>query len=177
MKKFYRVSNIETNQGLWYNYDGEFTGLIHNEFSFCKNSTLPMPFDKEICGWLSATDELETLYFWFTKEDIIRLQKHGYYIHEYETDEYKEHQNHWVIKQESGRIVRRIELHAPELRVYAVNCEPFEMNVNIKGWSDEEFIKEAEEQGTVYTLKGFQEEFNNTQDISTTTHYIRFIYV
>ena len=31
MKRFYRVSNVETQQGLWYNFNGEFTGLIHNE--------------------------------------------------------------------------------------------------------------------------------------------------
>lgn len=37
-KLFYRVCNHETEQGLWYSFNGNFTGLIHNEFNFCKNN-------------------------------------------------------------------------------------------------------------------------------------------
>ena len=72
-KIFYRVSNTETNQGLWYDMEGNFTGLIHTKFNFCLNHELPMPYDKEIVGWLSTTDELDALLHWFTKEDIIEL--------------------------------------------------------------------------------------------------------
>jgi hypothetical protein len=41
-KTFYRVCNNDSLQGLWYNYDGTFTGLIHNEFNFCVNNELKM---------------------------------------------------------------------------------------------------------------------------------------
>jgi hypothetical protein len=34
-----------------------------------------MDFDVELVGWLSATDNLEELFNWFTKEDIVELQK------------------------------------------------------------------------------------------------------
>ncbi len=107
MKTFYRVSNIDTNQGLWYAFDGSFTGLIHNQFNFCKNNELQMPFDEELVGYLSATDSLETLWNWFTKEDIQELQKHGYYIHEYETDDYKFYDKfqHWVISQKNSKLI------------------------------------------------------------------------
>ena len=44
-KLFYRVANKETNQGLWYDQKGNFTGLIHGRFDFCENTNLPMPFD------------------------------------------------------------------------------------------------------------------------------------
>jgi hypothetical protein len=33
-----------------------------------------MDFDVELVGWLSATDNLEELFNWFTKEDIVELQ-------------------------------------------------------------------------------------------------------
>lgn len=59
--KFYRVCHKETLQGLWYDYKGQFTGLIHNDFNFCANKDLEMDFDPEIVGWLSATDTLENL--------------------------------------------------------------------------------------------------------------------
>jgi hypothetical protein len=49
-KTFYRVANVTTNQGLWYNIDGEFTGLIHKKYSFCRSNVLPMPFDENLNG-------------------------------------------------------------------------------------------------------------------------------
>lgn len=73
MSKYYRVCNINTLQGLWYNYNGEFIGLIHNTFDFCENSSLEMEFDETLVGWLSATDSLESLWKWFPQEDIKEL--------------------------------------------------------------------------------------------------------
>lgn len=112
MKKFYRVCNPDTQQGLWYQFNGEFTGLIHNEFNFCKNNELKMDFDDELCGWLSATDSLETLYHWFTKEDIIKLQEYGWFIHVYETDNHRFYDRfqHQVIHQASSKIIEKIIL-------------------------------------------------------------------
>jgi len=101
-KIFYRIGNLETEQGLWYDFEGNFTGLIHNEFDFCKNSDLPMPYSEEVVGWLSATDKLNDLFLWFPKEDIAKLEEHGYSIGVYEATEYKVHENHWVIKQDSS---------------------------------------------------------------------------
>lgn len=112
VKKFYRVCNTETLRGLWYHFDGEFSGLIHSKFDFCMNSSLEMEFDPELVGWLSATDDLETLYKWFSKEDIIKLQEFGWYIHEFEAVDYKfyERFQHLIINQETSKLVKRIEL-------------------------------------------------------------------
>ena len=101
-KIFYRVGNLETEQGLWYDVNGKFTGLIHDKYDFCTNSELPMPFDPDVVGWLSATDKLETLFFWFTKEDIAQLEEHDYNILVYEATEYREYENHWLIKQDTS---------------------------------------------------------------------------
>lgn len=108
MKKvFYRVANTETEQGLWYDFNGGFTGLIHDKFSFCMNTKLPMPFDEDIVGWLSATDTLEDLFNWFSKDDIIKLQEHGYYITIYEAYDYKFHNNHWIINQKTSTMINQ----------------------------------------------------------------------
>jgi hypothetical protein len=61
-----------------------------------------MPYNKEVVGWLSATDKLSDLFLWFPKEDIVKLEEHGYSIGVYEATEYKVHENHWVIKQDSS---------------------------------------------------------------------------
>jgi hypothetical protein len=112
MARFYRVSHMETQQGLWYDFKGEFTGLIHNEFNFCINNQLKMDYDPELVGWLSATDSLETLYNWFTKDDIIKLQNHGWFIHVYETEDVKfyERFQHQIIKQDTAELLGIIKL-------------------------------------------------------------------
>lgn len=105
---FYRIANTETNQGLWYDYEGNFTGLIHTKFNFCTNNELPMPYDEDIIGWLSATDTLENLWFWFTKEDISQLEEHGYFITIFEATEYKFHDNHWAIGQKTSKVIAKM---------------------------------------------------------------------
>lgn len=112
MKKFYRVCNTETQQGLWYDFNGRFTGLIHEDFSFCKNNSLKMDYDEELIGYLSATELLEELWNWFTPDDIKTLQEFGWYIHVYETDDYKFYDKfkHMVINQEKSRLIEKIIL-------------------------------------------------------------------
>jgi len=100
-KLFYRVANNNTQQGLWYDFEGKFTGNIHGRFDFCTNHELPMPFDPEIVGWLSATETLEDLFLWFSKNDIAKLEEYGYSITMYLSEDYRIHKNHWVIKQSS----------------------------------------------------------------------------
>lgn len=109
-KLYYRIAHQETNQGLWYNSKGEFTGLIHNEFNFCINKDLPMPFDSAIVGWLSATDSLEDLFNWFSKEDILKLETHGWFITIYEAEKAKQYKNHLVICQQTSVVKERILL-------------------------------------------------------------------
>ncbi len=111
-KVFYRVCNTETQQGLWYNFKGRFTGLIHNEFNFCEHNKLEMEFDPLLKGYLSSAESLEGLYFWFPQEDILKLQEHGFKIHEYESTDYwfYDRFQHMVINQEEAKLLRVITL-------------------------------------------------------------------
>jgi len=111
-KTFYRVCNENTKQGLWYNYDGSFTGLIHDKFNFCKNTELKMDFDPELVGWLSATNKLEDLWAWFSEDDIKELQKHDWYIYKYMVDDYKFYDRfqHYVISQETSKVIEKIKI-------------------------------------------------------------------
>lgn len=112
MKKFYRVCNTSTKQGLWYDYKGIFTGLIHKDFDFCLNSKLEMDYDPELSGYISVTDEYDTLFKWFSKEDILKLQKYGYCIHVYESEDYKFYDRfqHYVINQNNCKLLKQIKL-------------------------------------------------------------------
>lgn len=112
MKTFYRVAHPETQQGLWYDMQGNFTGSIHGKYDFCHASVLQMPFDPELTGYLSAADSLEHLLTWFPKEDIMRLQEDGFRIHIYEADDYKHYvpYDHNVINQKTSRLIGILEL-------------------------------------------------------------------
>ena len=69
-----------------------------------------------------------------------------------------------------------------ELRVYVINVDDVdfekEMPVNtaVSELSDKMFIEIAERQGSVYTLQGFQNAFNN-ENINSSADIIRFIEV
>jgi len=109
---FYRVCNAKTKQGLWYDENGKFTGLIHDKFSFCHNNNLLMDYDEELKGYLSATKTLEDLFTWFSKEDILNLQEHNYFIYQYQSDDFKFYEkfNHLVINQSKSKIIKKIVL-------------------------------------------------------------------
>ncbi len=74
------------------------------------NTNLPMPFDPDLVGWLSATESLEDLFNWFSKEDIERLEKHGWFITVYEAENVKQYKNHLVICQETSIVKERLSL-------------------------------------------------------------------
>ena len=54
--------------------------------------------------------ELEMLWKWFTKEDILKLQEHGFYIHKFEATDYwfYDRFQHDVICQVTSEIVEKI---------------------------------------------------------------------
>jgi hypothetical protein len=62
-----------------------------------------------------------------------------------------------------------------ETRVYVVDIDQTEDEFSI-AITDDVFIDEAEKQGSVYTLEGFQVAFNNNE-VSSLTGFIRFIEV
>jgi len=112
-KLFYRVANHETQQGLWYDQNGAFTGKIHtDEFNFINASQLQMPFEPELVNYLSVADSLEHLYQWFTKEEIIILQKRGYCLEEWIAEDYKFYElyQHNVINKETSILNNKIIL-------------------------------------------------------------------
>ena len=109
-RTFYRVGSMVTKQGLWYSYEGDFTGLIHNEFAFCSNNLLKMPYDEKIVGYLSATLSLKELYKWFSKHDIKKLNTYGYEVIKYRSNDYFYHNGHWLIHKDS-KIKRKVIKH------------------------------------------------------------------
>lgn len=107
---YYRIANEKTQQGLWYDSKGNFTGLIHNDFNFCMNTNLQMPFDPDLTGWLSATDSLNDLFNWFSRSDIEQLEKYGWYITVYEAEKVRQYKNHLVICQQTSKIKQRLRI-------------------------------------------------------------------
>ena len=110
MKKrlFYRVG-VDSAEGLWYTPQGEFTGKIHNEYNWLSASKLEMPYDEEVIGYLSVVDNIEQLFQWFTKDEIIKLQKQGFKVFEYEATDWKfyERYQHNLINEKTSKIIRK----------------------------------------------------------------------
>lgn len=111
-KVYYRVCNQHTLRGLWYDFHGNFTGIVHNEFNFCKHKDLEMDFDPELVGWLSATDTLDKLFEWFPPQDILRLQEEGWYLHKFVATDFRFYDRfqHLVINQKTSKSIGRIVL-------------------------------------------------------------------
>ena len=61
-----------------------------------------------------------------------------------------------------------------ETRVYTIDIENYEFDTSPVFWNDEKFMSEAEIQGGVYSLQGFQEDFNS-ECVNCSTTLIRFI--
>lgn len=106
-KIFYRVENPKTQNGLWYDIEGNFTGIIHgNEFNMLQNHKLTMPFNKYIQGWLSCVEKIEEIEAWFNKEDMKILRPKGYMLSEYESTDFKKVDGHWIMKRETSKRIR-----------------------------------------------------------------------
>lgn len=101
-KIFYRVGT-QNGCGMWYHPDGSFHGSMNSEaFNMLQCHSVTMPFDKDIVGYLSVADSLENLKNWFNEDDMKILEPLGFKILAYEATDYRLHQNHWVINQESS---------------------------------------------------------------------------
>lgn len=85
--KLFRVENRDSNLGLWYQARSAWpTNLVHTLDLSGKN--LPMDFDPNLFhgGWRSAADSLDTLRFWFTKEDLQKLKPLGWKLYEIDAE-------------------------------------------------------------------------------------------
>ena len=63
-----------------------------------------------------------------------------------------------------------------EIRVYVVNCGLYDGEEFISEMTNEQFMAIAEEQGGVYSLKGFERDYND-EYIGSAFTFIRFIEV
>ncbi len=90
--KLFRVENRDTEAGLWYSgLDATPSNVVHELGLSGRN--LPMGFDLSIAteNWRSAADSINTLKFWFSFEDLLKLKERGYGLYEVESEVWKIH--------------------------------------------------------------------------------------
>lgn len=79
----YRVENLLTGRGLWYNTNDQSDS---NLVSDLKLSARELPMDRtDILStdkWKSAADSVSQLSYWFTKEDLEKLRPLGFDLYE-----------------------------------------------------------------------------------------------
>lgn len=89
----------------------------------------------------------------------------------------------FIVNDELIYFIENFQLKKTEIRVYIVNCDNDSSNVTNPNTrhidqefnltEEDTFITEAESQGTIYTLKGFQEAVNH-EYVSVDNSYILF---
>lgn len=77
------------------------------------------------------------------------------------------------LNQATGKFDKDRLPYEVEIRVYVIDTQ---QHLNDLAYTDEEFMKQAEDEGRVYTLQGFQEAFN-LEEINSAIDVIRFISV
>ena len=61
-----------------------------------------------------------------------------------------------------------------ETRVYGIDLENYEFDTHPRTWNSEKFMAEAEIQGNVWSLKGFEADFNEDY-LNQTNLFIKFV--
>ena len=61
-----------------------------------------------------------------------------------------------------------------ETRVYGIELENYEFDTHPRTWDSEKFMTEAEIQGNVWSVKGFEKDFNE-ETINQNNLIIRFV--
>lgn len=61
-----------------------------------------------------------------------------------------------------------------EIKVYGININEVEKDISIASISDKDFVKISEQQGLIWSLTGFQNDFND-DEINQSNLFIRFI--
>jgi hypothetical protein len=112
--KLYRVENPTSQDGLWYRgNNAQPSNVVHQlELS---GRVLPMDFDQSIAqgDWRSAAESIELLKFWFTLEDLAKLQPLGYGLYEISPENVRVHSTEMYthhLYQHDGTIYRKLDI-------------------------------------------------------------------
>jgi hypothetical protein len=82
--EIFRLENIESNHGMWYNKNGDFDPFI-TRLTEGKSADLPMGYNPryrtEGLEWFSGTDNIEDMKHWFSERDALELFQNGYKLY------------------------------------------------------------------------------------------------
>lgn len=121
MRVVYRIEDLVTMNGMWYNHKGEFSPTIH---TLCPESIakdFPMGYceDHRRFGkiWYSAGKSKEGMKFWFSRQDAIKLIQNGFKLYEYTVNEFFEKENEILFTREgvvNSRVIDYTEIWSDE---------------------------------------------------------------
>lgn len=112
MTLLYRVENLITNRGLWYNSEDQSASGVVTDLKL-SNMMLPMDPTELLSNesWKSAAESLEQLAFWFNKEDLNKLIPLGFNLYEIDSTFVSQHTTEFYshpIFQEQGVVSRKL---------------------------------------------------------------------
>lgn len=103
MTIIFRIENQQSNQGLWYDKNGNYSPFI-NSLPNAKCKDLPMDFDPTYqdggLQWLSGCSDMQQLRSWFSEQDLIYLSNAGYNLYRFEVSDFRQVPGHVIFTRE-----------------------------------------------------------------------------
>lgn len=110
----YRIENLETMNGMWYNNAGVFSPILYKIAPKAKAIELPMPFDMahkaDDKNWYSAGGSIDEMNYWFSREDALNLVNNGFKLYHIEVDDWVKREHEVLFTRESVLVQKEIPI-------------------------------------------------------------------
>lgn len=101
--QLYRIENLETMQGMWYDKNGKFNPFIE-QLTEGISKSLPMEeherYGKDGFRWFSGCDNIEDMQVWFSSKDALELSESNYQLFMYTVNNFVKEENQVLFTRE-----------------------------------------------------------------------------
>lgn len=103
MIKLYRIENLETMRGMWYDGEGKYNPFI-NQLTEGISKDLPMDeherYGLNALRWFSGCDNISDMRSWFSSKDALELSQSNYQLFQYSVDMFVKEENQVLFTRE-----------------------------------------------------------------------------
>ena len=103
VKQIYRIENLETMRGMWYDKNGNYNPFIE-QLTEGVSKDLPMEeherYGKGGFRWYSGCDNIEDMQRWFSVQDAVELSQANYQLYLYTVKDFVEEEHQVLFTRE-----------------------------------------------------------------------------
>lgn len=112
-KQLYRIENLETMRGMWYDKNGKFNPFI-DQLTDGLSKDLPMEeherYGKDGFRWFSGCDNIDDMRRWFSTRDALELSESNYQLYLYTVNQFVKEEHQVLFTREGIRDQKVIQL-------------------------------------------------------------------